>query len=116
MAIVERITERGVRGWAAHDEETGNAVVIKVNGVEVATTKATRTMQFNGQPRECAFSRYLTDLWSSLRTTDEVTFEHNGQRIPIVGRGFVYMVPEDGEKEFSYLMTRIEQGWLFDKR
>jgi SAM-dependent methyltransferase len=116
VGIVERLNARGFRGWVDYEDPADNVVCVVVNGIEVAQTSATRPIPFEGGEANFGFNRRLDGLWQFLDANDEVTFEHRGRRLPIVGHGYVYRPEMPREKSYDDLVTRVAKGWTLDKR
>jgi hypothetical protein len=116
MGIVEQFGPDQISGWVECHDPQDREVSIKVNGLKVAHAVACMPVRFNGTTREFGFSRQLTTLWKYLGKDDVVHLEYRGEWLPIVGHGYKYVHPVDEHGQFRRMRTRLEAGYIFDKR
>lgn len=114
--IVERCTPKRISGWVAPAGDANPDVLIKVNGLEVARTVASKPTRHDGVIRNYGFSRVIGELWKYLGPQDAVTFECGGETLPIAGYGFTYFHGEGAESKFDELAEAVGKGYIFDKK
>lgn len=114
MGIVEECNPKRILGWVEwSDPSDDRDVCIKLNGVEIARAVACRTVLVNGETRPFGFARHLPELFSYVGPQDEITIEHKGQALPIVGHGFKYVPKNEGKRPSSVLLSKLKKGFIF---
>jgi hypothetical protein len=114
LGIVEECSPRRILGWVEWDGPSDDReICIKLNGVEVARAVACRTVMVNGESKPFGFARHLPELFSFVGPQDEITIEHKGQALPIVGCGLKYIPKTEGRLPSSALLSKLKKGFIF---
>lgn len=98
-----------VRGWVDIAPGADSTVNLVVNNTPVASTKAAPTAEGHH-----AISFNCTELLEYLGDGDVVSFESEGQPIPIDGGGDRCVFHPGYESRFSALQQRLDKGYVFE--
>jgi SAM-dependent methyltransferase len=110
------MTARRAVGWVAGDaEQFPVRVDLCLNDLVVMTTWADHPSQVNTNGTAKGFLFAIRDLWSYVKTTDQVSFRVDGEPLPIAGKGLFKRRGTDGEFDVDDLRRKFAEGFVFDR-
>jgi methyltransferase family protein len=113
--LVEVFDDQQVTGWVEDAAAAGPVrVSLQVNGVEVAGTWAVDPAPRTGIGAVRSFRLGLRDLWSYVRTSDQISVHADGRRLPIAAHGTFVQPPTDGGESLDRLEQLLAGGHVFN--
>lgn len=114
--LVETLTARRAIGWVTGaPEDFPVRVELCLNDLVVMTTWADHPSRVNTNGDAKGFLFAIRDLWSYVKTTDQVSFRVDGRPIPIAGKGVFKRRGTDGEFDIEDLRAKFAEGFVFDR-
>lgn len=113
-AGVAEIKEGTISGWIA-PESSDREVRISINGLDIATTGAGRSILLNGERAQTGFMFNVKSLWSYLGEGDWLEVRNGSVRLPISTEGMRFQKFGPHASQFEQLRKLIEAGHVFDK-
>jgi glycosyltransferase involved in cell wall biosynthesis len=101
--------DQPVRGWVTADYTEDPTVLLMVNGLAVTSTSAAKTPE-----GYLSFSFKCTGLMEYLGDGDIVSFEFQGQPLPIEGGGNRLVFRPGHRSRFTELRERLAHGFVFE--
>lgn len=109
--VVAPPAKSAVTGWVPAGGD--GRIIFRLNGTEIADTVASREVLLGGR-RFLEFRRRLQDLWSYAGAGDELSAEHAGRPLPIIGSGERYAFAGEHSRA-DELLGMLSDGYLFNK-